>query len=395
MPNAGEAGFGVGICSEEFLAKSGASEFKETQTLGSQWYGNYKMPDGSVMVFIPAFVYKIGEKNALEISYDVNLAGTDGWILHRAFINARKQIEGFLIDKYLCSVREDNKGCQSVKNADPLTLSLRGSRLIDNEDCIGRVSDALILAKLRGENYCVVSCFAYSALRMLAMAHAQASIDTKNCAWFNQNFCFPKGNTQYLKDYFDVEIEYQAADNFPQKRGKTGSGKPFAKTTHNGQACGVADLVGSLLETGIGIAQSSDIDDLNLYVFKSSQDLRKIDSESIAEHQDWFEPIPFTKFPPLSGKWDENQPQFSNQSSGIEWALNGVYPKSISTNTECKFMQGQYIPEGIVRKRKNPSFNLGGTYMTAERSGLWQTTNKDHMNSSLSSTGFRTMYIPD
>jgi hypothetical protein len=35
--------------------------------------------------------------------------------------------------------------------------------------------------------------------------------------------------------------------------GQTGSGTPFAKTTHNGQACGVADLNGNMYEVALGM----------------------------------------------------------------------------------------------------------------------------------------------
>ena len=39
--------------------------------------------------------------------------------------------------------------------------------------------------------------------------------------------------------------------------GKTGSGTPFAKTTHNGQNCGVADVNGLMWEVNTGFVRDS------------------------------------------------------------------------------------------------------------------------------------------
>ena len=51
------------------------------------------------------------------------------------------------------------------------------------------------------------------------------------------------------------------------KAGKTGSGMPFAKTTHNGQACGIADLNGLLWEIVIGVT----ILDGSYYILKKKR----------------------------------------------------------------------------------------------------------------------------
>ena len=395
VQNAGQVGFGVGLCPDEALAKVHAQKLEDTDVLGSNDYGNYRMSDGSIMVFIPAFVYK-EDNGQLKVSYDTSLKDTEGWILHRAFVNNGKQLKGFFIDKYLCSPSEDNKSVQSVKNADPLTLSLKGSRLIDNDRCVGQVQDAYVLVKTRGKDYCVVSCFAYSALRMLSLAHAQASTDATNCAWYDEKYCFVKGNTNYLKDSYDDEVVYTVCDTFPYKRGKTGSGTPFAKTTHNGQNCGVADLNGNVTEIGIGVTQNADMQDTQLYVFKDSADLRDLTIDNVLDCDTFYEGVPFSNFEKtqFGGAWEEGVYQFSNESSGINWALTGVYPLKVDLQKkQVKYLQGEYTSTGVARKYTRCVFSMGGTFMEGKRCGLWYTSNKSHNNGSLSSTGFRCMLL--
>lgn len=51
----------------------------------------------------------------------------------------------------------------------------------------------------------------------------------------------------------------------------TGSGVPFAKTTHNGQACGVADLNGNMWEVASGFIRTTAN---GFLVFKDTVDIR-------------------------------------------------------------------------------------------------------------------------
>ena len=91
---------------------------------------------------------------------------------------------------------------------------------------------------------------------MLSLAHAQASISTEFCAWYDSTnkTNFPKGNNNKLKDVDDTSITFIVSDIIPDKsvyHSKAGSGTPFAKTTHNGQNCGISDVNGAL-QTCIG-----------------------------------------------------------------------------------------------------------------------------------------------
>jgi hypothetical protein len=102
--------------------------------------------------------------------------------------------------------------------------------------------------------------FITAGLALLALAHGQASSATTYCAWYSAGATnFPKGcNNNALKDVNDTAVTYQT-DGY-SNCGKTGSagygggvGNTFAKTTHNGQASGVADLNGLMYDINPGL----------------------------------------------------------------------------------------------------------------------------------------------
>jgi len=92
----------------------------------------------------------------------------------------------------------------------------------------------------------------HAALAILSMAHAQALTTVTYSAWYDTTYNYPKGcNNDALKDEDDASVTF-TGDGY-LNCGKTGSGTPFAKTTHNGQDCGVADLNGLMYEINIGV----------------------------------------------------------------------------------------------------------------------------------------------
>ncbi|OZA15671.1 MAG: hypothetical protein B7Y05_02800, partial [Polynucleobacter sp. 24-46-87] len=90
---AGQRGFGVGICPRVPTGMGGLQGYNDP---ASDNYGNYQYSDGSVMVWIPAFYYKVGTgSNGLVLNKidvkpfsayaDVATANAAGYALHRAF----------------------------------------------------------------------------------------------------------------------------------------------------------------------------------------------------------------------------------------------------------------------------------------------------------------------
>lgn len=258
----GEAGACVGVCPGPLPAGMVALPGVADPASGS--YGNYQYSDGSIMCWIPAFYYKYGDgTNGLDINdveikpfhyfESVAVANAYGYALHRAFYDEGEIKAGFFVDKYQCS---NNSGtASSLKNGAPL------SSAADHNPFSGltgsppnNYSGAIVAAKTRGASFFCASRFVHSALALLSYAHGRAATVDTWCAWYDAAGVnnFPKGcNNNALGDTNDTTVSYTGDGDL--NCGLTGSGVPFAKTTHNGQACGVADLNGNMWEISIGL----------------------------------------------------------------------------------------------------------------------------------------------
>lgn len=295
----GEHGFGVGVY--PFDLPTGFSALAGTFNKASNEYGNYQYSDESVLVFIPKFYYRIGHASSPRYAtYGLNavdIVGVEtfaneaasnaaGYALHRAFIDGGSEKSGFFIDKYLAS-KNGTTSCKSVKNGNPISLTTDTGYNPSNgmTGCTGILADAVVLARSRGAGtFSVASVFMYSALALLSLAHAQASTSTTHCAWYDAINNFPKGCNTALKDANDASVTFTSAGNSGDaNKPLTGSGNPFAKTTHNGQSCGVADLNGAMYQVMLGItnasASTTDIMQVangNAYVLKRSVSLSSL-----------------------------------------------------------------------------------------------------------------------
>ena len=263
----GRQGFGVGICP---ALPAGYSPIAGYADPASDNYGNYQYSDSSVMVWVPAFYYRIGHAsspnfggyagNAIDIAAmsafaDVPAANAAGYALHRAFYDAGATQPGFFVDKFQSS---NNAGvASSIRNGNPLSTnsahnpigSLTGLVAADNI-----YGGAFKAAKTRGAAFHPLMRYQFAALALLATAHGQAATTAAWCAWRDGTLVsnFPKGcNNNALKDVNDLTVGY-VSDGY-SNCGKTGSGTPFAKTTHNGQPSGVADLNGNMWEVSPGL----------------------------------------------------------------------------------------------------------------------------------------------
>lgn len=256
----GEAFFGVGRVSRP---PSGYTEL-----LGDDNYGNYQYSDGSVQVCIPQFWERYGHvDNPTYSRFGVNsvdikpkgyfasevVANAAGYALNRAFIDGNQHKLVVFVDKYMCS---NNGGiASSLKNGNPLSTTADHNPISALTGAPpNSYSGAWRAAKTRGANFFVASRFIYAALALLSLAHGQAATSATNCAWYDAAGVtnFPKGcNNNALRDINDISVLY-TSDGY-SNCGKAGSGTPFAKTTHNGQACGIADLNGLMWEISQGV----------------------------------------------------------------------------------------------------------------------------------------------
>ena len=260
----GAQGFGVGVCP---VPPTGYAAMPGTADSASDNYGNYQYSDGSVMVWVPRFYYRIGSPasplygaygaNAIDIAGDSAFgseadANSAGYALHRAFFDGGPQL-GFFVDKYQCS---NNGGiASSIRYGAPLSTAAAHNPISAlNGAPANSYAGTIAAAKTRDTAFHPCSIFMYGALAMLSMAHGQASASATWCAWYAAAGVnnFPKGNNNNaLRDTNDTSVLY-VSDGY-SNCGQTGSGTPFAKTTHNGQACGIADLNGNMYEVALGM----------------------------------------------------------------------------------------------------------------------------------------------
>ena len=240
----GKLGFGCGVCSTELAKEKGLTGMPGFESVDSPNYGNYQDKEGSVFVFIPKFYFK-WEKNKVLIS-DTEQSG---YVIHRAFINAGKELDGFFIGKY-----QMNSSGQSKKNVAVWNNQYGYTYLAKAQEKNNTLSKS---------QYTIINIFMFNALAILAKAQSQAG---RNAAWMDVPPYLPKGNNNRGSDVNDSSVRFTGSEP-----ANCGSGVPFAKTTHNGQNCGVADLNGNVWEFALGIT----CDGAKYYYVKESTDFTK------------------------------------------------------------------------------------------------------------------------
>ena len=219
----GELGFGCGVASDSLAKTLGLTGMPGFRDPASANYGNYLDANKNVFVFIPKFYFK-WVKNTVFVSP----VEREGYVIHRAFINAGKEIEGFFIGKYQMGWTKNK--ASSVYG--PVWNSQYGYRYLEE-------------ANKLGSRYTIINMFMFNALAVLSKCQRQSG---RNCAWVDVSPYYPKGNNNNGRDVNDQRVFW-----YGSQPGYTGSGTPFAKTTHNGQNCGVTDINGNVWEFALGL----------------------------------------------------------------------------------------------------------------------------------------------
>lgn len=265
---AGMPGFGVGICPAPPAGFTPLPGYADPRSAN---YGNYQYSDGSIMCWIPAFYLRLAHAgNPTYASYGVNsvdvkaisayasevAANADGYYLHRAFVNGGVGQPGFFRDKYDCS---SNGGvASSIALAMPMVSGPAAGQV--GFSAVGATNayhGAIVAARTRGVAFFPETVFMADALCRLSEAHAQAATSAAWCAWYDAAGAmnYPKGNSNNaLRDANDAGVTFATAgaSSYPPFA-LTGSGAPFAKTTHNGQASGVTDVAGNIYKINPGM----------------------------------------------------------------------------------------------------------------------------------------------
>ena len=248
----GTYGFGVGALRDADIPAGWTATSGHNDQMSPN-YGNYFDPDGSQMVFIPKFWFKWSGNTPLVSKYPAA-----GYVAHEAFRHCTK---GFFHDK--CHVSNvDGKAIAKIGEP-PLSTSAANNPISALTVAPTNTYAGMITAIIgRTATAHAETVFEANAIAVLALAHAEASTNTSVCAYKDVLPYMPKGNNNNaLGDINDNSVSYMSAGNATYPAcALTGSGFPFAKTTHNGQACGVADVNGNMWRVNIGLTKLNDTD---------------------------------------------------------------------------------------------------------------------------------------
>lgn len=404
----GTQGFGVGVCpSPTWLSELNLSEMPGTRDPSHANYGNYQHANGGISVFVPKFFYRYGNPlsprfakyglNAIDVvgieSFtDEISANAAGYALHRAFIDGSKEKPGFFHDKYLAS-KDGTTSCKSVRNAHP--ISLHTNSLYEPSStmvgCTGIMADSVVLSRARGYGWNTVSSFMPDVLAKLSAVHGQAATSTNFCAWYDAagKTNFPKGcNNDALGDAADPTVTFQSA---VATKPLTGSASNLAKTTHNGQACGITDINGAMYQVTIGVTaagtsatSSTQLTNGQCYVLKTTAKHADLTSGWNAATDAWgnsgtlsnnFDPIP--NFLPWGATTDwinfgnGSVQVFSGAQAGIDW-LRSCCGIQISTNAMSVTGTALFGNDGCHQYlRHNCVPVTAGYWLVPERAGVF------------------------
>ena len=259
-------GFGQGPCPrQDVLDKLNLEPMPGCDEPGNANWGPYKeKTTGSIFVYlIPFWIYvgtdptgahaDLGEDYATAVPYytypDEESAAADGYYLLPGFKNGGK-IQGVFRGLYIGS--KSGTKLVSVKNAQPCTESN---------------ANLMQYARNMGDGYFMESLQVraiITAISYLVGIHG-------NPAWKDATgtMNFPKGNNNSGRDYNDSSV------TFPQSSSpKTGMGTPYAKTTHNGEECGIPDVAGCYYQWHLGMTTPTEgFQNNKVYILKPSVDI--------------------------------------------------------------------------------------------------------------------------
>ena len=400
----GQPGFGVGVCPGPLPdGMAGLPGYTDPM---SDNYGNYKYSDGSVMVWVPACYYKWGTgANGLTINAvsivpfstysDPAAAAAAGYALHRADYDGGAVQLGQFVDKYQCS---NNGGvASSIRNGNPLSSAADHNPFSGLTGSPSNIyAGAIAAAKTRGSMFFCSSRFIFAKLALLAYAHAQASTSTTYCAWYHVTNNFPKGcNNNALGDTNDAAIAY-VSDGY-SACAKTGSANLFARTTHNGQNCGVADLNGNMWEVTPGLTSNG----TNYYILKTSARMKDVTGGASLATDLWgtagYAALYDDMGTAYESAWETGASRsasygsaaqvFSTATSGLAWnwaGLGGMLAGGGDGGTNT------FGSDGFYDYKPNEMCPIsGGAWGGASTAGVWTFRLVDSRGSSGYDVGFR------
>ncbi len=268
----GEIGFGVATAQKAWYEQIGAIPLSGHDVIGHENYGNYMHGySGAILCCMPKHYIKI-TGNTFEYS-DVPATG---FVLERSFINGGIEIPCVFIAKYQITKNGTIASAQRFK--DPMSTNSVHNPISTLAGApVNNYGGLYTAVKTMSVEAFLTPAYHYSMLARMAKAHGEVALSTIACAFIDVLPKLPKGcNNNALSDVQDASVLY--ASSGYSNCGLTGSASNFAKTTHNGQACGIADLNGNMWEVASGFIRYTANGFLML---KESADIRTIMNDSI------------------------------------------------------------------------------------------------------------------
>ena len=289
-------GFGAGVAYMPTIAASlGLTAMDGASERTHENFGNFVDSRNNVFVCIPMMYYKADTNTRIDElmgtpKVEVSYIAKDGYAPFYAFKKSNGEyVPCVFVSKYIMSKGSDNKPA-FIKNADPVSSSSSYNGIQQFSGVEANNKGFFTAIRMLGSNYCLH----YAALRfvyyMVAEAHkqkailrfgARSKVPSSICAYLDIAPYYPKGNNTNWGDHADTSLKYTRAGSGTYQYssygvGKTGSANNLAKTTFNGQKCGIADMGGNMWEVDGGyIADST-----QTYILKGIDTLKSLNKDN-------------------------------------------------------------------------------------------------------------------
>ena len=289
-------GFGAGVAYMPTIAASlGLTAMDGASERTHENFGNFVDSRNNVFVCIPMMYYKADTNTRIDElmgvpKVEVSYIAKDGYAPFYAFKKSNGEyVPCVFVSKYIMSKGSDNKPA-FVKNGDPVSSNASYNGIQQFSGVEAKNTGFFTAIRMLGSNYCLH----YAALRfvyyMVAEAHKQKAIlrfgsrskvPSSICAYLDIAPYYPKGNNTNWGDADDTSLKYTRAGSGTYQSssygvGKTGSANNLAKTTFNGQKCGIADMGGNMWEVDGGYIAGS----TQTYILKGIDTLKSLNKDN-------------------------------------------------------------------------------------------------------------------
>jgi len=236
----GEMGFGVASCPDELL-KTGYVKMTGHNDKSSKNYGRLMDSNGSEFFYIPPFHYKMVGNVITIASKQTTGFNPAPFMLWDS--------NGFYAPAYLMG----NVGGKLVSKQylDPVSTKSSHNPIGDLQSAPANNYGGFVDA-CNAMGYKCLSIFEWHSLALLSLAQSQSGAGSESVAFNDIAPYFPKGcNNNALGDTNDSTLSF--LESGYSNCALTGSANNIAKTTHNGQTCGVADVNGDMYKIVTGL----------------------------------------------------------------------------------------------------------------------------------------------